>query len=87
MLNSLFLSVQLKVNGEIKPAGYPFTSKDDTIPTDPYGQSKYEAEQGLLKLAKEKEKEMEMEIVIIRPPLSVWSCRESKSCLDDKVDE
>jgi len=35
------------------------------VPTDPYGLSKYEAEQGLLALAKE----TDMEVVIIRPPL------------------
>ncbi len=60
----VFIS-SIKVNGEITRLGYPFTSEDDTIPSDPYGQSKYEAEQGLLKLAKE----TGMEVVIIRPPL------------------
>ena len=42
-----------------------FKSDDEFILTDPYGLSKYEAEQGLLALAKE----TGMEVVIIRPPL------------------
>lgn len=42
-----------------------FTEKDSFIPADPYGLSKYEAEQGLLALAKE----TGLEVVIIRPPL------------------
>lgn len=42
-----------------------FVENDGFIPSDPYGLSKYEAEQGLLALAKESG----MEVVIIRPPL------------------
>ena len=42
-----------------------FKPDDEFIPTDPYGLSKYEAEQGLLALAKE----TGMEVVVIRPPL------------------
>lgn len=42
-----------------------FKSDDEFILTDPYGLSKYEAEQGLLALAKN----TGMEVVIIRPPL------------------
>ena len=42
-----------------------FTPDDDFVPTDPYGLSKYEAEQGLLAMAKQ----TGMEVVIIRPPL------------------
>lgn len=59
----VFLS-SIKVNGEVthKKA---FTPEDDHIPRDPYGLSKYEAEQRLLKIAKE----TDMEVVIIRPPL------------------
>jgi nucleoside-diphosphate-sugar epimerase len=63
----VFLS-SIKVNGEETfPRRQPSVFKPDDafIPTDPYGLSKYEAEQGLLALAKEKG----MEVVIIRPPL------------------
>ncbi len=59
----VFLS-SIKVNGELTE-GEPFAPEDKFIPTDPYGLSKYEAEQGLLALAKE----TGMEVVIIRPPL------------------
>ena len=60
----VFLS-SIKVNGENTRPGKPFTPDDVNIPDDPYGLSKYEAEQGLLSLAKE----TEIEVVIIRPPL------------------
>ena len=60
----IFIS-SVKVNGETTSDDQPFTSDDHHIPTDPYGLSKYEAEQGLLSLAKE----TGMEVVIIRPPL------------------
>jgi len=60
----IFIS-SIKVNGEITSLGNSFSPDDNFIPTDPYGLSKYEAEQQLLKLAKE----TGMEIVIIRPPL------------------
>ncbi len=60
----IFIS-SIKVNGESTGLSTSFTEKDDFIPTDPYGLSKYEAEQGLLALAKE----TGMEVVIIRPPL------------------
>jgi nucleoside-diphosphate-sugar epimerase len=60
----VFLS-SIKVNGEMSRSGYPFLPDDQYIPTDPYGLSKYEAEQGLLALALE----TGMEVVIIRPPL------------------
>ena len=43
----------------------PFTAEDIPAPEDAYGISKYEAEQGLQKLAIESG----MEVVIIRPPL------------------
>mgnify|MGYP001266810180 FL=1 len=60
----VFLS-SIKVNGENTRLGKAFTADDINIPDDPYGLSKYEAEQGLLALAKE----TDMEVVIIRPPL------------------
>jgi nucleoside-diphosphate-sugar epimerase len=60
----IFLS-SIKVNGEQTGLGKSFTSNETHIPEDPYGLSKYEAEQGLLKLANE----TDMEVVIIRPPL------------------
>ncbi len=55
----------VKVNGEVTPTGQPFTPADTPNPTDPYGVSKREAEQGLLALAAE----TGMEVVIIRPVL------------------
>jgi len=60
----VFLS-SIKVNGEMTRTSHPFTPDDVHVPNDPYGLSKYEAEQGLLALAKE----TGMEVVIIRPPL------------------
>ncbi|MEO1940810.1 MAG: NAD-dependent epimerase/dehydratase family protein, partial [Candidatus Thioglobus sp.] len=47
----VFLS-SIKVNGELTE-GEPFAPEDKFIPTDPYGLSKYEAEQGLLALGKD----------------------------------
>ena len=60
----IYLS-SIKVNGEANLLASPYTSDDIFIPSDPYALSKYEAEQGLLKLAEE----TQMEVVIIRPPL------------------
>ena len=60
----VFLS-SIKVNGEMTKPGHLFTPDDVHVPDDPYGLSKYEAEQGLLALAQE----TGMEVVIIRPPL------------------
>ncbi len=60
----IFIS-SIKVNGEHTSPGSSFSSEDKFVPDDPYGLSKYEAEQGLLALAKE----TNMELVIIRPPL------------------
>ena len=60
----IYLS-SIKVNDEMTRPGHPFTPSDVHVPDDPYGLSKYEAEQGLLVLAKE----TGMEVVIIRPPL------------------
>lgn len=60
----IYLS-SIKVNGEVTLPGCPFTAIGTFVPTDPYALSKHEAEEGLLRLAKE----TNMEIVIIRPPL------------------
>jgi UDP-glucose 4-epimerase len=55
----------IKVNGEQTFLGQLFTEDDLPAPLDPYSISKYEAEEGLRKLAQQ----TGMEIVIIRPPL------------------
>ena len=60
----IFIS-SVKVNGEMTRPSNPFTPDDVHVPDDPYGLSKYEAEQGLLALIQE----TDMEVVIIRPPL------------------
>ncbi|MGP4715554.1 hybrid nucleoside-diphosphate sugar epimerase/sugar transferase [Psychrobacter sp. T6-6] len=60
----IFIS-SVKVNGENTELGHPYTAESKPNPTDPYGISKYEAEQGLLKLAED----TALEIVIIRPTL------------------
>jgi len=58
-------SSSVKVNGEINQLGQSFQPNYNYRPTDPYGLSKYEAEQGLFVIAEE----TGMEVVIIRPPL------------------
>lgn len=60
----VFIS-SIKVNGEGTELGKPYTEDSNTNPIDPYGISKYEAEQGLLKLAET----TPLEVVIIRPTL------------------
>ncbi len=55
----------IKVNGEQTVAGKAFSETDPPAPQDAYGQSKHEAEIGLLSLASA----TDMEVVIIRPPL------------------
>lgn len=60
----IFIS-SVKVNGEATRAGRPFLADDACAPSDPYGVSKYEAEQGLIELGASNG----MEIVIIRPVL------------------
>ncbi len=55
----------IKVNGEWTALGKPFTPDDAHIPNDPYGLSKYEAEQDLKQIAQQ----TGLEVVIIRPPL------------------
>jgi nucleoside-diphosphate-sugar epimerase len=59
----VFLS-SVKVNGEFTAPGQPFTASQ-AAPQDPYGISKWEAEQGLWQIAKQ----TGLEVVIIRPPL------------------
>jgi nucleoside-diphosphate-sugar epimerase len=60
----VFLS-SIKVNAETTKVNSPCREEVEQTPTDPYGLSKYEAEQGLLEIAQE----TAMEIVIIRSPL------------------
>lgn len=55
----------IKVNGEQTAPGKPFTERDAPAPSDPYGVSKMEAEEGLMELARN----TELEVVIVRPPL------------------
>ena len=58
----IFIS-SIRVNGNKN--NKPFTEQDRPNPQEPYAISKYEAEQGLLKISQE----TELEVVIIRPPL------------------
>lgn len=60
----IYLS-SIKVNGEYTLEGKPFTASDIPAPQDPYGVSKWEAEQRLKELSQNRE----MEFVILRPPL------------------
>lgn len=60
----IFLS-SIKVNGEATQAGHAFSADDLPAPEDPYGISKYEAEQGLRQLADQ----TGIEVVIVRLPL------------------
>lgn len=60
----IFLST-IKVNGEFTAEMSRFSPNDDCMPIDSYALSKYEAEQGLLTIAKT----TDMKLVIIRPPL------------------
>lgn len=60
----IFIS-SIKVNGECTPTSKAFRADDLPSPMDPYGISKYEAEEALKHLGRE----TGMEIVIIRPPL------------------
>jgi UDP-glucose 4-epimerase len=60
----IFLS-SIKVNGECTLPGQPFTADQASTPSDPYGISKMEAEQGLRVLARDSS----LELVIVRPPL------------------
>jgi nucleoside-diphosphate-sugar epimerase len=60
----VFIS-SIKVNGESTVPGRPFTAQQTPAPIDPYGVSKWEAEQQLHTLSAE----TGMEVVIIRPVL------------------
>ncbi|UCA10519.1 UDP-glucose 4-epimerase family protein [Aeromonas enteropelogenes] len=60
----IFIS-SIKVNGEHTEPSKPFDENVQSPPQDPYGLSKYEAEEGLMLLAAESG----MEVTIIRPPL------------------
>jgi nucleoside-diphosphate-sugar epimerase len=60
----VFLS-SIKVNGDETPPGRPFREDDVPAPSDPYGVSKHEAEEGLLALARA----TKMQIVVVRAPL------------------
>jgi UDP-glucose 4-epimerase len=55
----------IKVNGEVTEFGRPFLADDIPAPFDPYGMSKLQAEEGLIRISQEKG----MEVVIVRPPL------------------
>ncbi len=59
----IFIS-SIKVAGEISPAT-GFSEQDPAHPEDPYGISKWEAEQALIEIAKT----TGMEVVTLRPPL------------------
>lgn len=60
----IFIS-SIKVNGEETELGKPYTAESRPSPVDPYGISKYEAEQALLALAQE----TGLEVSIVRPVL------------------
>jgi len=60
----VFIS-SIKVSGEETPPDVSFSTDDTPAPSDPYGVSKWEAEEGLRRLAAE----TAMDAVIIRPPL------------------
>ena len=60
----VFLS-SIKVNGEKTPLGTPFLFSDVSAPEDPYGVSKWEAEQALWAVSAQ----MRLEVVVVRSPL------------------
>jgi nucleoside-diphosphate-sugar epimerase len=60
----VFIS-SIKVNGEMTRIGAPFTPEDNPSPQDVYGQSKADAEAGLLQICRE----TALEFCIIRPPI------------------
>jgi nucleoside-diphosphate-sugar epimerase len=60
----VFLS-SIKVNGEQTALGAPFLFSDTPAPEDPYGVSKWEAEQALWAVSAQ----TGLEVVVVRPPL------------------
>ncbi len=60
----IFMST-IKAMGECTEPNQPFTRHSPCLPTDPYGQSKWEAEQALFKIGEEHG----MQIICLRPPL------------------
>jgi nucleoside-diphosphate-sugar epimerase len=60
----VFIS-SIKVNGDGTPIGRPYRADDRPAPTDPYGASKLEAEEGLRELLSG----TRMKLVVIRPSL------------------
>lgn len=60
----IYLS-SIKVHGEETSKTSPYTESDQLFPQDPYGLSKWEAENQLMQLASQSE----LEVVILRPPL------------------
>ena len=61
----VFLS-SIKVNGQQTVIGSPFLFSDTPVPEDPYGLSKWEAEQGLWAVLTQK---TSLEVVVVRSPL------------------
>lgn len=55
----------VKVNGEETHGQHNYTEQDTPVPQDPYGISKWEAEQALQHIAQD----TGLEVVIVRPPL------------------
>lgn len=55
----------IKVNGEATQGNQKFTEEDMPAPQDPYGVSKWEAEQALYRVADAEG----LEVVVVRPPL------------------
>lgn len=55
----------IKVNGETTTGSPPFTCDSQPAPKDPYGVSKWEAEQKLWRISEE----TGLEVVVVRPPL------------------
>lgn len=64
-VNRLIYVSSIKVNGETTVAEGKFSETDAPNPQDPYGVSKWEAEQALHRVVKE----TGLEVVILRPPL------------------